>query len=99
MLDMKRVFGFAVAVVLSMVLTGPALRADPLMPDTHWTYKNVNGRELRMDVFLPEGYASGENFPVFVVFHGGSWQTGEPSWHYPDCAYWRSRGMIAVSVD
>lgn len=29
----------------------------------------------------------------------GSWNAGDPSWHDPDCVYWRSRGMIAVSVD
>jgi acetyl esterase len=68
-------------------------------PDTFWTYKTIDGKALKMSVFLPEGYGEGKSFPTFVVFHGGSWRTGEPSWHYPDCAYWRSRGMVAVSVE
>ena len=68
-------------------------------PDSQWTYKIVDGKELKMDVFLPEGYDAEAQFPVFVVFHGGSWQAGEPNWHYPDCEYWRSRGMVAVSVE
>ena len=69
-------------------------------PDAMWTYKSVDGKDLKLSVFLPEGYeASNDPFPTFVVYHGGSWATGEASWHYPDCEYWRSRGMIAVSVD
>lgn len=69
-------------------------------PDTMWTYKEIDGKELQLSVFLPEGYAeSTERFPTFVVYHGGSWAVGEANWHYPDCEYWASRGMIAVSVD
>jgi len=52
-----------------------------------------------MSVFLPANYSESESFPCIVIFHGGSWNAGEPSWHYPDCAYWSKRGMIAVSVD
>lgn len=69
-------------------------------PHTMWTYKEIDGKELQLSVFLPEGYeTSKERFPTFVVYHGGSWAVGEANWHYPDCAYWASRGMIAVSVD
>jgi len=68
-------------------------------PDTKWAYKDVEGKQLFMDVFLPDAYEEGNSFPTFVVFHGGSWRTGKAEWHYPDCKYWASRGMIAVSVD
>jgi len=68
-------------------------------PDAMWTYKEVDGKALQMSVFLPEDYESDSAFPAFVVFHGGSWNAGEADWHYPDCEYWRQRGMIAVSVD
>lgn len=69
-------------------------------PDVMWTYKTVDGKELQHAVFLPDDYADSQRtYPVFVVFHGGSWATGKAQWHYPDCAYWSDRGMIAVSVD
>lgn len=68
-------------------------------PDTVWNYKQVDGKHLSMSVFLPENYREGDSFPVIVFFHGGSWKAGKPDWQYPDCAYWRNRGMIAVSVD
>ena len=78
--------------------TTPGLQS--VKPDARWTYKKVDGKELKLDVFLPEGYEESEkDHPAYVVFHGGSWNAGEPNWHHPDCAYWSRRGMIAVSVD
>jgi acetyl esterase/lipase len=75
-------------------------KSDQGQPDAMWTYKEIDGKELQLSVFLPEGYAtSTKHFPTFVVYHGGSWAVGEANWHYPDCEYWASRGMIAVSVD
>ncbi|MDF7823557.1 alpha/beta hydrolase [Pontiellaceae bacterium B12227] len=69
-------------------------------PDAQWTYKTVGEKDLKMDVFLPEGYESSKGkFPIIVIFHGGSWRAGTPDMHYPDCVYWSKRGMIAVSVD
>lgn len=69
------------------------------VPDVRWTYKTIDNKELKMDVFLPEGYESAEKtFPAIVIYHGGSWRQGTPDMHYPDCAYWSKRGLIAVSV-
>lgn len=85
------------ACIVSCVTLPPVMAAE--FPDTQWTYKTVDGKALKMDVFLPEGYEAGDQFPVFVVFHGGSWRTGTPDMHYPDCEYWSSRGMVAASVD
>lgn len=82
---------------LSAIVTLPASAGK--VPDTMWTYKRINGKELRMSVFLPDGYDAAKAFPVIAIFHGGSWNAGEPAWHYPDCAYWSSRGMIAASVE
>lgn len=89
----------AVVVTLSIVFCTPSLSARGGSPDTQWTYKQVGGKNLQMAVFLPKEYDDAKAFPTFVVFHGGSWRTGDPSWHYPDCEYWRARGMIAISVE
>ena len=73
--------------------------AKGTVPDAMWTYKEVDGKELKLSVFLPDDYDAGSRFPAFVAFHGGSWNAGNANWHYPDCAYWSKRGMVAVSVD
>lgn len=81
-----------------LLLLGWASLSCASEPDAFWTYKTIDDKELRMHVFLPKGYEEGTNFPAFVIIHGGSWQGGDPNWHYPDCTYWASRGMVAVSV-
>lgn len=76
-----------------------ASAGQPGQPHDFWTYKTVDGKELQLSVFLPEGYHnSSQSYPAFVVYHGGSWAVGDPNWHYPDCAYWSRRGMVALSV-
>lgn len=83
------------------ILTNPARGNDyaNAKPATEWIYKSVGGKDYGMSVFLPDGYEAGESFPVYVVFHGGGWGGGSATTHFADCAYWSSRGMIAVSVD
>lgn len=83
----------------AVFLSGIPMLIASQKPDTTWVYKTVDDQKLEMQVFLPEGYEEAKHkFPAFVVFHGGSWRKGDPSMHYPDCVYWASRGMVAVSV-
>jgi enterochelin esterase-like enzyme len=69
---------FPIAICLHLV---SALMAGAYAnePDALWTYKQVGGKDLQMSVFLPDNYDKGKAFPAFVVFHGGSWRTGEAS--------------------
>jgi dienelactone hydrolase len=68
-------------------------------PDEFWNYKEAEGKHYRLSVFLPRDKAPIKKRPIMVIFHGGAWVNGDANWHYPDCTYWSSRGMIAVSVD
>ncbi len=77
----------------------PVLGFASAGPDALWTYKATEQRPLKLHVFLPEGYEGGSDYPVFLAFHGGSWREGNPSWQYPDCRYWASRGMVAISAE
>lgn len=88
---------FPYLLVLFLPLLGFARTSSG--PDALWTYKETDERSLKLHVFLPEGYETGSDYPVFLVFHGGSWRVGDPSMHYPDCRYWASRGMVAVSAE
>lgn len=89
----------ALITLMWCALAARCAAADPA-PDTMWSYKKVDGKKLELSVYLPEGYVDSKGtFPTIVIFHGGSWNAGDSGWHYPDCVYWRSSGMIAVSVD
>jgi len=83
-------------VAMSAAYGGEYAKAQP---DTKWTYKTLDGRDLNLSIFLPKEYRAGTTFPTFVIFHGGGWGGGSPATHHADCAYWSSRGMIAVSAE
>jgi acetyl esterase/lipase len=63
--------------VALLVLAGAApraLAAEPTHPDL--VYTTVQGRALRLDLYLPAGAAGGPA-PVVLSIHGGGWLSGD----------------------
>lgn len=63
-----------------------------------FVYKQVDGRDLGLDV-----YPSGNGFPTsalpaIVFIHGGGWSSGSPDHFAAHCRYFASRGMVAVNA-
>jgi len=64
----------------------------PLKPDKTLEYKKVTGKDglsydLKLQVFLPEGWQAGDKRPAAVFFHGGGWRGGGPDHYYPQSRY------------
>jgi acetyl esterase/lipase len=68
-------------------------------PDTTWLYKRVDGVELKLHVFTPEGYRETDRRAAIIFFFGGGWNNGSPGQHYGQCAYLAGRGMVAMSAE
>ncbi|QJR16061.1 alpha/beta hydrolase [Usitatibacter palustris] len=71
--------------------------AEPLAPVVH-TYREVDGVALKAYVFAkaqPEGTAPR---PVMLLFHGGGWSAGEPSWVFATARRYAELGWVAVPV-
>ena len=62
-------------------------------------YKDVDGATLRVHLFEPIDPAVTRPRPAIVYFFGGGWVAGDPSQFFPQCAYWASRGLVAVSAE
>ncbi len=76
----------------------------PLKPDKTLEYKTVTGKDglpynLKLQVFLPEGWRAEDKRPSAVFFHGGGWRGGGPDHYYPQSRYAALRGMVAISVE
>jgi acetyl esterase len=76
----------------------------PLKPDRTLEYKTVTGTNgapvnLRLQVFLPEGWQASDKRPAAVFFHGGGWYGGGADHYYPQSRYLALRGMVAISVE
>ena len=76
----------------------------PLKPDRTLEYKTVTGKDgaqvnLKLQVFLPEGWQASDQRPAAVFFHGGGWHGGGPDHYYPQSRYVALRGMVGISVE
>jgi len=93
----------ACVAALALALTASVGRAEEdtkdYVPNEKWAYKTVDGKPLELHAFLPSGYKPTDRRPVIVFFFGGGWNGGSPSQFYPHCAYFASRGMVALSAD
>ncbi|MGB6222763.1 alpha/beta hydrolase [Haloferula sp.] len=70
-----------------------------LSADREVVYKRVGVTDLKLHVFWPAGWRSGDGRPAIVFFHGGAWSGGTPTQFYPHCRYLASRGMVAMSAE
>jgi acetyl esterase/lipase len=61
-------------------------------------YKTIDGFKLEAHIFLPDSLAEDEKRPSVVLFHGGGWQTGNPSWMFSNARHFRDLGMVAIAA-
>ena len=68
-------------------------------PDKMVTYKTVDGVELKLHCFNPEGLKSTDQRPGIVFFFGGGWSGGTPKQFYEQARLLAGRGMVAMSAE
>jgi pectinesterase len=57
-------------------------------------YKEINGRDLHLDIFLPvKQRASGQSI---MLVHGGGWRAGDKSHFYPMANLLAKRGFVVI---
>lgn len=65
---------------------------------TTYSYKNVNGEQLKLDVYQSE-IKSGQKSPVIILFHGGGLVTGNKEQMKVQCLFFSKRGFVTVSAN
>lgn len=73
--------------------SGPSFRPEIVR------YKNTEKRTLELHVFKPKQMMKGKRRPAIVYFFGGGWSSGTPLQFYRECAWYASKGMVAVAAD
>jgi len=61
-------------------------------------YKTKNDFNLEAHIFKPEGLLSDGKRPAIVIFHGGGWNGGNPSWAFGRAKHFKELGMVAIAV-
>ncbi len=61
-------------------------------------YATIDSMALKAYVFRPSQAPREQPLPAMVVFHGGGWYSGEPSWAFGRAEHFAGLGMVAVAA-
>jgi len=62
-----------------------------------FTYREIGGRALKAYVFHPD--SSAKPHAAILLFHGGAWQLGDPSWTFERAREFAHNGLVAIAID
>lgn len=100
--------GFFATIGMTLALAGFGQTPKPRPPEstpatlpgaeTH-VYRELQPEPIRLHVFKPKAWKSGDRRPAFVWFFGGGWTTGTPA-NAAGWAKWAAeQGMVGVAPD
>lgn len=69
------------------------------LPSEIRVYKKIDSVKLEAHIFYPEGFKKTDKRPLYIFFHGGGWNTGNPEWGYGICQKYASKGLVAISFE
>ncbi len=61
-------------------------------------YKRTNNVDVSLRVHYPGSWQASDSRPVMLLFHGGSWVTGNRFQMYKWAKYFAERGIVAISA-
>jgi acetyl esterase/lipase len=64
-----------------------------------YVFKSTPQGDLKVHVFLPEGWQAGQKHPAIVMFFGGGFTGGSPDQFRTKAIYLASRGMVALTPE
>ena len=90
---------FAAAILLATIGNTASAEKTKMQPDRRVSYKAIDGVDLTLDVFEPEGWAASDQRPAIVFFFGGGWNGGDPKQFYQQARALSELGMVAFSAN
>src|SRR6202034_3400645 len=64
-----------------------------------YAYKNTPQGELKVEVYLPDGWQPGQKHSAILMFFGGGFTNGSTAQFRTKAEYLASRGMVAMTPD
>lgn len=81
---------------LQKILPHPEVEYSP----TKAVYKTLSdGQQLELHIFNPKESGNHSPHSAIIYFFGGGWTYGTPLQFYHECAYYASKGIVAVSAE
>jgi len=63
------------------------------------TYRTIDGRPLKMHIFMPARRSATSIAAAVLGFHGGGWTAGSPEWVFPASQRFAQLGMVGIAVE
>ncbi|MFG0248912.1 MAG: alpha/beta hydrolase [Phycisphaeraceae bacterium JB051] len=92
-------FGFKWFFVLVSLMTVTVIADEQKIKFNH-VYRTVDGIELKVHIYYPKDWKTGDQRAALVCYHGGSWLKGTPGHFGRQCKYFtREHGMVTMSFE
>lgn len=91
---MKLIYS-VVVFFMSFITSAQQTNADSLKIES-FIYDQKEG--LKIYCVKPINYDAHKKYAAIIIFHGGGWSIGEPSWGFSTAKHYASLGMIAFSA-
>lgn len=78
---------------------GTVKLTDAKVTTADHVYKKTSEGELTLHGFFPADWKATDKRPVIVFFFGGGWKNGAYTQFVPQCEYFASRGLVALTAD
>jgi|SRR5450755_4364074 acetyl esterase len=91
---------FSLGLLLAFYPAVPILAQDkpPSGSPAEHVYATAGGVQLKAYVFSPSPEKAGAPHAAIVIFHGGGWNMGEPSWGFGLAQHFAEHGMVAIAA-
>lgn len=84
---------------LLMALSLQAQDSGKIIRPAEYIYDSSKEQELKAFVFSPAQNSDKISHPSMVIFHGGGWNSGEPSWAFGIAEKYASLGLVAIVAE
>lgn len=69
-----------------------------ILGPVEYIYDSSKGYDLKAYVFSPKDTSINQKYPAIVIFHGGGWNIGEPSWAFGIAEKYAKKGLVAIAA-
>ena len=89
---------FAALMLLSFGTKGFGKDEPTVTGPVAYVFAKPGGVELKNYVFTPKGVKAGPPRAAIVLYYGGGWAMGDPTWAFGRAQHFAERGMVAVAA-
>jgi dienelactone hydrolase len=82
---------------VALLLITVSVSAQDSIAIQTYTFKKTADADLQLDVFRPVHMQ--QPVPVMLLFHGGSWVSGDKSQLHWQCRYFAQQGILAITAN